>query len=147
MKRIKYFAVLMFPLCLMVSCALMPGVQISHIEYSVTDKANGGHPVSVDIVAVKGDALVARLEGYSSEKWFTEKDRLLAKNPKELTVWPLTVRPGTAVTHKNIPLYGKPADKVLLFARYSSKGAHRLELERASLITLEFRDSDVYAIY
>lgn len=92
MKRIKYFAVLMFPLCLMVSCALMPGVQISHIEYSVTDKANGGHPVSVDIVAVKGDALVARLEGYSSEKWFTEKDRLLAKNPKELTVWPLTVR-------------------------------------------------------
>lgn len=145
MKLAKRAATLSLLAALMTGCSLLPGVRMNNLEYSATPKANDGEPILVDFVAVKGNGLVDRLESYSSERWFKEKASLLKKHPNALIVWPIVVRPGTSVTLKNVPLYGKPADKVLLFADYKSKGAHRLELERSRSITLEFRDGDVYS--
>ncbi|GKX54525.1 hypothetical protein SOASR030_06370 [Leminorella grimontii] len=146
MRLVKRTATISLFVALMTGCSLLPGVRMNNLEYSVTPKANEGEPILVDFVAVEGGRLTAQLEHYTSEQWFKEKSDLLKKNAKGLIVWPIVVRPGTSVTLRNVPLYGKPADNVFLFANYKSKGAHRLELERSRLIKLEFRDGDVYAV-
>ncbi|AKJ42085.1 hypothetical protein [Pragia fontium] len=120
-------------------------VQIRSIELSVTDKVNEGRPLHVDFVAVNGDHLTKQLENLTSAQWFADKQRWLKQNPGKLFIWPVNIVADSHTTIKDIPLYGRPASKVIIFADYQSKGAHRLELDHTLRHPkLEFRNDDAY---
>ncbi len=127
------------------ACSFMPShVGMSSAQLSVTDKANDGKPLNVDFVAVRNDKLVKKIEALSASQWFEQKQQLLKENHDNLIVWPVKMLPGSQITVKNVPISGKPADSLILFAGYKSKGAHRLILNDIRHPKLEFRDDDVY---
>ncbi|MBK5142174.1 hypothetical protein I2494_00315 [Budviciaceae bacterium BWR-B9] len=119
-------------------------VDMSSAQLNVTDKANDGKSLNVDFVAVRSDKLVQKIETLSASQWFEQKQQLLKDNPDNLIVWPVTMLPDSQITVKNVPISGKPADSLILFAGYQSKGAHRLILNDVRHPKLEFRDDDVY---
>ncbi|AWH87208.1 hypothetical protein HYN51_00740 [Limnobaculum parvum] len=127
------------------ACAFMPPhVAMSSIELSVTDKANDGKPLNVDFVAVRSEKLVQKIEALTASQWFEQKQQILKENPGNLIVWPVKMLPGSQITVKDVPISGKPADSLILFAGYKSKGAHRLVLNDIRHPKLELRDDDVY---
>lgn len=108
--------------------------------------ANDNTPVAVDIVAVADNALLPTVQTLSATQWFNAKSQLLRDSPDGLHVWSLELVPNSRFVTKNSPLQGVKAEAILLFARYSSAGEHRLRLDKAdSLHLLLMTDEAVLA--
>lgn len=120
-------------------------VEIRSVELTVTDNVNEGHPLNAEFVAIEGDKLAEKIGNMTSKQWFAEKKQLIKQNSGKLTVWPLKVTADSNETLKDVPFYNHLANKVILFADYQSKGAHRLEIDhKVRHLKIELRDDDAY---
>jgi len=90
-----------------------------------------------DFVAVADPQLLERLKGTPANQWFAQREQLRRDFPQGFNVWSLEVVPGKLVTFTSNPLQGEKAEGVLLFAGYSTPGAHRLLLDKQPDIWLK----------
>ncbi|MDT3717922.1 type VI secretion protein [Pseudomonas oryzihabitans] len=108
-------------------------VALNNVTIEVERNANGNSPVSVDFVATPDATLTQSLKGLTASQWFAQREQLQRDNPGRLDVWSLEVVPEQFAVFRDIPLHGVKAQDVLVYANYSTPGAHRL------LITTEKR--------
>ncbi|ODT84891.1 MAG: hypothetical protein ABS69_01740 [Nitrosomonadales bacterium SCN 54-20] len=127
-------------------CSLwQPTVKLKSVQLEVTENANDNSPIAVDFVAVHDPELLKTLQSLTAGQWFSNKSQILLDYPK-LKIWTLELVPGSLLETEDIPLSGKKALGLLMFAGYSGEGAHRLRLDQTRKLKLKFGDSDVQVI-
>jgi len=142
MKRIKFLgsscALAFFMIFQISGCSLFaPKVALQKVIVDVEPKANSDTPLPLDFVAVADPQLLERLKGTPANQWFAQREQLRRDFPQGFNVWSLEVVPGKLVTFTSNPLQGEKAEGVLLFAGYSTPGAHRLLLDKQPDIWLK----------
>ena len=141
--------IILFSILILLSsgCSLWQNrVAFNDVVIETAADANDNTPVAVDIVAIADDALLPTVQSLSATQWFNAKSQLLRDSPDGLHVWSLELVPDSRFVTTSSPLHGVKAEAILLFARYSSAGEHRLTLEKAdSLHLLLMTDEAVLA--
>ncbi|NWA24997.1 type VI secretion protein [Pseudomonas gingeri] len=142
MKRIKFLgtrcALAIFMIFQISGCSLFaPKVSLQKVIIDVEPLANSNTPLALDFVAVADPQLLERLKGTPADQWFAQREQFRRDFPLGLNVWSLEVVPGQLVKYASNPLQGEKAEGVLLFAGYSTSGAHRLLLDKQPDIWLK----------
>lgn len=103
--------------------------------------ANGGQPLTVDVV-VSCDATVgAFLKTMTSTQWFAQRQALShASGSLNVTSW--EVSPGRSIPSSKA-LARKCAKAAVVFANYGTPGEHRLVLGRKSHVTVMLDRADL----
>lgn len=128
----------MFIVFLINGCSLFaPSVQLHTVRIDVELKANNDTPVALDFVAASDALMLERLKTLTASQWFEQRLQLQRDYPGGLRIWSLEVVPGQLLDVTNIPLHGQKADGLLIFARYSTPGAHRLLIQAQRSIWLK----------
>jgi type VI secretion system protein len=147
-KRYPYQWISPWLLILILSgCSLwQPTVKLKSVQLEVTERANDNSPIAVDFVAVRDPELLKTLQILTAAQWFLNKPQILLDYPGKVKIWTLELVPGSLLATKAIPLSGKPAVGLLMFAGYSSEGAHRLRLDETKKLKLKFSDNEVQVV-
>lgn len=119
-----------------------PKIALHKVTIDVEPLANNNTPLYVDFVAADAPML-ERLKGTSASQWFEQRTQLQRDYPQGFSVWRLEVVPGQLITFNDNPLHGYKADGLVLYARFSSPGAHRIVLEKQSDIWLKIGARDM----
>jgi type VI secretion system protein len=92
----------------------------------------------VDFIAVVDPDLLKQLSGISASQWFAEREQYQRDYRQLMSVWGLELVPGQFIDRQPFPLGGKKAAGLLVFASYTTPGAHRLRLDDQSEAWLKF---------
>ncbi len=98
------------------------------LHFQVDENANRNTPVAIDLVAVNEMALLQRLSRIAAWEWFGQRQQLQQDFPFHLQVWSWEVVPGDTLEPFEIPKAARQAEGLLLFARYTTPGLHRVRL-------------------
>jgi type VI secretion system protein len=101
----------------------------SELTLSAAPNANQNSPVAVDVVMVLDDAMLARLAELPAAKWFGARADLQKTFPQSLSYLSWELVPGQTI---RVPAsaFGSPrVSAVLVFANYTTPGAHRARVE------------------
>ena len=77
------------------------------------------------------------LKATTAAQWFEQRQQLQRDYPGSVRVWSLEVVPGQLLDMADNPLHSHNAQGLLIFARYSTPGPHRLLLEGQDSIWLK----------
>lgn len=146
--RSKLRAWFLFSLLFFSGCSFFgPKVAIREVTIEVDRNTNGNSPVSVDFVASSDATLSQSLKSLSANQWFDQRDQLRRDNPDRLRIWSLEVVPEQFSVFQDIPFRGMRANDVIVYANYSTPGAHRLLIttEKTIWLKLEARDMKIIA--
>lgn len=142
-----YSPVFFLSFLLFSGCAFFgPKVAINEVTIEVERNANGNSPVSVDFVATPDATLAQSLKALTASQWFAQREQLKRDNPGRLNVWSLEVVPEQFAVFRDLPLRGVRAKDVLVYANYSSPGAHRLVITTQKIIWLKLNARDMQFI-
>lgn len=135
--RIRLFLTLLF--ASLAGCSLFgPKVDLDSLTLDVAPKANDDTPIAVDFIAVVDPDLLKQLSGISASQWFAEREQYQRDYRQLMSVWGLELVPGQFIDRQPFPLGGKKAAGLLVFASYTTPGAHRLRLDDQSEAWLKF---------
>ncbi len=115
-----------------------PKVDLDSLTLDVAPKANDDTPIAVDFIAVADPDLLKQLSGISASQWFAEREQYQRDYRQLMSVWGLELVPGQFIDRQPFPLGGKKAAGLLVFASYTTPGAHRLRLDDQSEAWLKF---------
>jgi len=141
--EVRHGFALLATLLLFSGCSYFgPRVAIKEVTLEVERNANGNAPVSVDFVATSDTGLAQSLRGLTASQWFTQREQFQRDNPGRLSIWSLEVVPDQFASFSDIPLHDVKAPYVLIYANYSTPGAHRLLIttEKSVWLKLDARD-------
>jgi type VI secretion system protein len=120
-------------------CSLFgPKVDLDSLTLDVAPKANDDTPIAVDFIAVADPDLLKQLSGISASQWFAGREQYQRDYRQLMSVWGLELVPGQFIDRQPFPLGGKKAAGLLVFASYTTPGAHRLRLDDQSEAWLKF---------
>ncbi|MGJ7610814.1 MULTISPECIES: hypothetical protein [unclassified Variovorax] len=104
-------------------------VDWSELTLSAAPGANQNSPVAVDVVMVLDEAMMGRLAELTAAKWFGARADLQKTFPQSLSYRSWELVPGQTI--RVLPeAFGSPrVAAVLVFANYTSPGAHRVRVE------------------
>ncbi|MEX5667102.1 type VI secretion protein [Pseudomonas neuropathica] len=135
--RRRLFLTLLF--ASLAGCSLFgPKVDLDSLTLDVAPKANDDTPIAVDFIAVVDPDLLKQLSGISASQWFAEREQYQRDYRQMMSVWGLELVPGQFIDRQPFPLGGKKAAGLLVFASYTTPGAHRLRLDDQSEAWLKF---------
>lgn len=135
--RRRLFLTLLF--ASLAGCSLFgPKVDLDSLTLDVAPKANDDTPIAVDFIAVADPDLLKQLSGISASQWFAEREQYQRDYRQLMSVWGLELVPGQFIDRQPFPLGGKKAAGLLVFASYTTPGAHRLRLDDQSEAWLKF---------
>jgi len=135
--RRRLFLTLLF--ASLAGCSLFgPKVDLDSLTLDVAPKANDDTPIAVDFIAVVDPDLLKQLSGISASQWFAEREQYQRDYRQLMSVWGLELVPGQFIDRQPFPLGGKKAAGLLVFASYTTPGAHRLRLDDQSEAWLKF---------
>jgi type VI secretion system protein len=129
------------------SAILKPVRSVTHLkgettlEVSVDAGANGDSPIAVDVVTVDSSSTLKDISKLTASAWFAQKTTLLRMHPSDLHVNDWEWVPGQQLAPVRILNTGV-ADGVLLFADYTSSGAHSAVLPQKGTVKIEFGAQD-----
>lgn len=112
------------------------------VRVHVSEQANGGNPVALDLLLVSDKNLLKELQKMTAGDWFARREQIIADHPKEgLSV----VRQWEWVPNQVIPpeqlTVGTDIKAVIVFANYFNPGEHRAVIDpRAKGITINLDD-------
>ena len=136
MRRRLFLTLLLASLA---GCSLFgPKVDLDSLTLDVAPKANDDTPIAVDFIAVADPDLLKQLSGISASQWFAGREQYQRDYRQLLSVWGLELVPGQFIDRQPFPLGGKKAAGLLVFASYTTPGAHRLRLDDQSEAWLKF---------
>lgn len=143
-SRIITRTILLFLITIISGCSLWQSrMDISSVVIDVAPDANDNAPVAVDMVAINDPALIPSIQSLSASQWFNAKSQIVRDAPDALHIWSLELVPGSHFVTEDNPLKGKPAEAILLFARYRSDGDHRLRLDKTTSLHLLLMTDDI----
>ncbi|WP_242206428.1 MULTISPECIES: type VI secretion protein [unclassified Pseudomonas] len=135
--RRRLFLTLLFSS--LAGCSLFgPKVDLDSLTLDVAPKANDDTPIAVDFIAVADPDLLKQLSGISASQWFAGREQYQRDYRQLMSVWGLELVPGQFIDRQPFPLGGKKAAGLLVFASYTTPGAHRLRLDDQSEAWLKF---------
>ncbi|VVM90271.1 type VI secretion protein [Pseudomonas fluorescens] len=135
--RRRLFLTLLF--ASLAGCSLFgPKVDLDSLTLDVAPKANDDTPIAVDFIAVADPDLLKQLSGISASQWFAGREQYQRDYRQLMSVWGLELVPGQFIDRQPFPLGGKKAAGLLVFASYTTPGAHRLRLDDQSEAWLKF---------
>jgi type VI secretion system protein len=129
------------------SAILKPVRSVTHmrgettLEVSIDAGANGDSPIAVDAVTVDSSSTLKDISKLTASAWFAQKTTLLRMHPSDLHVNSWEWVPGQQLAPVRIANTGV-ADGVLLFANYTSSGAHSALLPQKGTVMIEFGAQD-----
>lgn len=136
MRRRLFLTLLLASLA---GCSLFgPKVDLDSLTLDVAPKANDDTPIAVDFIAVADPDLLKQLSGISASQWFAGREQYQRDYRQLMSVWGLELVPGQFIDRQPFPLGGKKAAGLLVFASYTTPGAHRLRLDDQSEAWLKF---------
>ena len=110
----------------------------------VSEAANKNNPVAVDVVLVSDKKLLKELMKMSASKWFAERHQLQLDYPKETELdagsWEWV--PGQVVKLDRLPVRLEIIGGVV-FANYTTPGAHRAAIDPRKDILLTLGEEDL----
>lgn len=124
------------------ACALNPWhepqtVFTKLLQIRVADNANLNQSIAFDLVIVKNKELLEKLLGLSAQDWFAQREQWKRDHPADLSTWEWELVPGKDAAPFRLGGAGAVAG-VLVFAGYTTEGAHRARLDPYEVITIEF---------
>ena len=149
---LRCLTIVLMPLFL-ASCALpgflsFKGTRLgwNQVELSAAPGANQNSPVAIDIVLVRDESMIDRLNELTAAKWFGARADLLKTYPAALSYRSWEVVPGQALRVPGASFGSTRVVAVFVFANYTAPGAHRLrveELKNPIIVRLEAQSFDV----
>jgi type VI secretion system protein len=119
--------------CSVPGCAWlgMKGARLDWREVSLiaTQDANNNSPVAVDVVMISDPAFFDKLLALRATQWFQDRDDLVATYPQAVRYRSWEVVPGESLSIDKRTFDGPRVTGVLVFARYTSPGAHRQRID------------------
>lgn len=122
------------------------------VRVHVSDKANGGNPVALDILLVSDKNVLKELEKITATDWFADggarRNQFILDHPKEkgLVVRQWEWVPGQAIAPDTVTI---PADikAAVLFANYFNPGEHRAVIDpRAKDVLIELGEDKLQVV-
>ena len=111
-----------------------------NFDFSVTvaKNANGNSPIAVDLVLIYDEDLVKKLSALTSREWFKQRDQFKQDFPGDTGFSSLEWEwiPNQNVSPLSLPTKSK-LEAVIIFANYTSRGAHRAQIAPNSDIKLK----------
>jgi hypothetical protein len=108
------------------------------VQVHISEQANGGNPVALDILLVSDKDLLKELQKMTASDWFARRDQIILDHPKERLVarqWEWT--PGDLIPPDQI-IVTSEIKAGIVFAHYFNPGEHRAVIDpRARGITIE----------
>jgi type VI secretion system protein len=109
------------------------GPKPSNLEVRVQmdEKANGEHPVALDLLLVSDKELLEKLEEMSASEWFKRRAQIMLDNPdgKALVVTGWELVPGQ-VTEMHVVRVEPEVRAAIVFADYANDGEHRAVVKK-----------------
>jgi type VI secretion system protein len=108
------------------------------VHVHISQQANGGNPVALDILLVSDKELLKELQKMPARDWFARRGQIILDYPKErLVVRQWEWVPGQLITPDRLTV--SPEIKGgIIFANYFNPGEHRAVIDpRAKEITIE----------
>lgn len=119
-------------------CSLFaPRVQLHNVRIDVEPRANNDTPLALDFVTASDALMLDRLKATTASQWFEQREQLQRDYPGAVHIWSLEVVPGQLLNLTDNPLHRRKAQGLLIFARYSTPGPHRLLLQGQDSIWLK----------
>ena len=125
-----------------------PGEKVKwkSLNLSLSRDVNDGYPIVIDLVFVKNEVLLNKINDISTTEWFGKKKALLNTFPNDLFVMNWELAPGDNLSlskreFKEQRMYG-----VLIFAKYKNQGDYKARIEsiKGSVI-IDFEASGINA--
>ena len=113
-----------------------PKVFTKLLQFKVAEEANLNQSIAFDLVIVLEEPLVEKLLALSAENWFQQREQWKRDQPAGLRTWEWELTPGQQVAPFRVGGAAEAA-AVLVFARYSTEGAHRARLDPYEVVTIE----------
>jgi type VI secretion system protein len=103
------------------------------LQVSISERANGGNPVAIDILLVSDKELLKQLQKMTASDWFAKREQIILDHPKEQDLVVLSHEwvPGQFVEPAHLKV--SPEVKAgIVFANYFGPGEHRAILDPRS---------------
>ncbi len=143
-RRLLAFAIAAAIALPLVGC-LRPGLRPRLIvAVNISPDANHNEPIAVDLLEIDDKDLLKDVAKMTASDWFQKRDQIRHDFPKSKSIavrsWEWV--PGQVVPEVKIPMR-KPPRLILVFAKYATPGPHRVVLDPAKPISLQFAREDM----
>ncbi|MFP5517928.1 MAG: hypothetical protein ACLGJC_33225 [Alphaproteobacteria bacterium] len=98
--------------------------------------ANDRRPVAVDVVRVADAASARRIGLIDAATWFRDRAALHAEAVGRIAIASWEMVPGQNVVLNSLPPFAATPSATIVFARYSTPGAHRHRLDGAAALDI-----------
>ena len=107
---------------------------------------NDGYPIVIDIVFVKNEVLLNKINDISTTEWFGKKKALVNTFPNDLFVMNWELAPGDNLSVTKSEFEDQRMYGVLLFAKYNNQGDYKVRIDsiKGSVI-VDFESSEINA--
>lgn len=116
-------------------------VWLTKIHFKASEQLNDDSPLTVDTVIVYSEDLLKTLLKMDADTYFSKVTQLKLDNASDIEVFSNDIVPGQDIII-NISPSRIDGEAAIIFARYSSKGNHRLKTGEDSEITILLDKSD-----
>jgi type VI secretion system protein len=100
------------------------------LQVSVSERANGGNPVAIDILLVSDKELLKQLQKMTASDWFAKRGQIILDHPKQQDLVVLSHEwvPGQFVEPSQLSV-SQDVKAGVVFANYFGPGEHRAILD------------------
>lgn len=160
MFQVKSFLLLLLCLLTLAGCgsdavvsalksvvSLQPAkVWIERINFSASDDVNDNSPVTVHVVIVYKPELLADLSKMDADAYFQKIEQIKLDNAGQIDVFVWDIIRGQHLNEIPITPSKVSGEGVLVFARYSSPGPHRVAIADDREVTIQLDKLDFKVI-
>lgn len=160
MPQIKFFFLLLGSAMILSGCgadavvsafksvvSLQPAkVWLEKVNFAASDNVNDGSPVTVHIVVVYKPELLTDLSKMDSETYFQKVEQIKLDNTGQIDVFCWDIIRGQHLNEVPVTLSKVSGEGVLVFARYSSPGPHRVAIADDREVTIQLDKLDFKVI-
>lgn len=156
-KLTNYFSSLQWIIflagCSLTACGMLPkaappthAILFTRIDVEASPLANGGDPLTVDLVFVDDRDLLADLETRSAAMWRTYKAEYLQELQDKAFIYTLDIAPGQTLSLSDFPDGGQSAQALVIFAHYDDPGLHRRIVQYESQVQVYLQETDLVVV-
>ncbi len=118
-------------------------VWLQKVKFDQTDDVNNNAPVTVDVVLFYDKALFGKVMKLTADDYFKKKEQLLKDyHSEEIEVFSFDVVPGQRMPDQNIEMSHMSGVGCIVFAHYTTPGAHRVVVGPDDAILIELGKLD-----
>lgn len=109
-------------------CAAICGLDArGSVEIVADPFANDRSAIAVDVVAVRGEAMAAKLAELSAGQYFVAREQIRRDSSGRIAISGWEIAPGQSVGPESVS-FECGVDAVFVFASYRTPGVHRMRL-------------------